>query len=380
MRQNMNFDLGLLDRVSVDIEKLATNYPDVIPDCTGAGAEVKTELINRFPLVVWLLNTALTQRVRAAVRENGLCMTHRDSNGKWVMEVPRSVWTELPESTQTECCWQPFDFAKCAGNVPLNLLCLKDCVNIMDELVGRNVRTTTGLDGVANANESIEATRARVARLSMAFLTAYNVILGVDNTYTDILKPFHGLLSVMSNAAVAQIYGGNILAAFDSAYCRIAILGGQPSDYAFAVNPVMYQSIMSQIVPGANGQLPYGWTRDGDSIRFHGISFIQDKLVPVDLTSGTGTVWVLNREAVGLYLATDLMPADSFVKRSGHQGASIQDGCGNECTYYYNYGAAFNNNANKIMQIVDMPISGTCASAITDLGALIAPKTLIPEA
>lgn len=377
----MNITDKYLDSVAVDKKTLSTNYADVVPDCTGVGADIKTELMNRYPLVTWLLNTALTRQVRAAVRgDNGHCAMHKDGEGKWVIEVPRSIWTELPVSTETECCWQPFDFAKCAGNVPLNLLCLKDCDSITDELVYGNLPVGATVPGLSGARENIAAVNRRIARLSMAFLTAQNIILGRDNTYTDVLKPFHGLLAVMENPAVATIYGAHVLSAFDSVACRLALLGGTADSYVYAMNPLVYQTLLTYIRPGQYGDLPFGWTRNGDEIRFRGSAIIQDRMVPVDLNDGTGEVWLLSSDAVGAYMMTDLMPADAFIKQSGHQAGTIEQGCGSDCTYYYNLGTTFNNNANKVMRIVDVPFSGVCAAAISDLGGLIMPQTLIPEA
>ena len=88
---------------------------------------------------------------------------------------------------------------------------------------------------------------------------------------------------------------------------------------------------------------------------------------------------MLASDAVGINLATDLMPSDDFVKTAETLGTAPVDGCGQDCRYYYNFGAAFANNANRIMKIVNIPISGACAAAITDLGGLIMPNTLIPN-
>lgn len=376
--EKMNLSIQNLDAVAVDHKLLATDYADVVPDCTGVGAEVKTLIMDSFPLLMWLLGTNLSRRVREGVNANGLCAMHKDTNGKWVMEVPRTIWTDLPTSTQTECCWLPFDFAKCAGNVPVNLLCLKDCENILDSFIGKNIRLNEGVEGVSVAGETLEQTRKRIARMSMAFLTAYNVILGIDDTYTDILKPFHGLLAVMENPAIVSIEGSSIISAFDSVACRLAILSPNDS-FVFAVNPLIYESIKGEIRPGQYGELPNGWTMNGDELRFNGIPFIRDRLVPVDIASSTGEIWVLSSGSVGAYLATDLMPADAYIRSSQVNGDTIANACGSECDYYYNLGAAFANNANKLMKIVNVPVSGACASAIADLNALIRPTTLIPN-
>lgn len=373
----MNMDIKRLDNESVDIKALATNIGDIAYDCYGMdGATLKTELQNRFPLVMWLLGTRLSSTVMSAATRN-MVGIHKDEDGEWVIEVPRTIWSELPTSTENECCWLPFDFAKCAGNVPLKLLCLKDCDKILDNFVGDLIRPGR-IEGLASSGETLASVKKRIARLSMAFLTARNVILGVDNAYTDTLKPFHGLLQVMENPAVTNIYGGNILSAFDELACRLSVLG----DFAgtvIAVNPLIYGAIDAEIRPGQNGELPANWERRGDTLYFKGIRFIQDRLIPVDVANGTGDAWVLNSDAVGAYLATDLAPTDRFIRTTGSV-AEAADGCFVDCTYYYNFGAVFNNNANKLAVISDIPVASACTNVLTDLAGLINPETLIPEA
>lgn len=372
-----NMSTAVLESVAVDKTMLATNLPE-LADCTGIGLDPKTEIQNRFPLVTWLLGTELTRRVRAAINDRGSCIVHKDGDGKWVIEIPREIWSLVPEAEDTpECCWQPFDFAKCEGNVPLNLLCLKDCDSIMDILVGENVNFGSNIAGLASSRDSLNDVKRRVARLSMAFYTANTVILGLDNTYTNILKPFHGLMQVMENPAIATIDGTNILQAFESAWCRLSLMG--QGGITFAVNPVTYQGILAEVQPDMFGRYPNGWTRNGDTVAFHGMGFIQDKLVPVDVEDQVGEVWGLNSASVGLYLATDLQPADAYIRYSGDFAKSPAEGCGEECTYYYNFGTAMGNNANRLLRIVDVPLSGACASVIGDLEGLVTPQTLIPK-
>lgn len=370
-----------LEAIAVDKRLLATNFTDVVPDCLGLGADPRTEIMNRHPLYNWLINTQLSRRVRGMIDsvDKGMCILHKDGTGKYVIEIPESFWTLPAQDTSAECCWQPFDFAKCGSNVPVNRLCLKDCDNIDDIILGRFQKVNANYGDIASRGDDFVTIKERVARLSMAFLTAYNVILGTDNNTTDILKPFHGLLQVMSNPAIAVIEGTDILSAFDSMYCRLAMLGGE--GYVFATNPIIYNSLLNVIRVGQNGQLPLGWSRSGDEIRFHGIGFIQDRHVPVDLQAATGEIWVLASDAVGLWMAADLT---NPIKRPTYAGGqfeeqSLADGCGNECKWWYNYGAAFNNNSNKLMNIVNVPISAYCVATTGDLGGLITPTTLIPK-
>lgn len=377
--ENMdNMEMKLLEAVAVDQKVLATNFTDVIPDCCGADVDVKTTLMTAYPLYNWLLGTSLSRRVRNELSgANGNCFLTKGTNG-YEFKVPGTFWSLEPTGNAEECCWSPIDFAKCAGTVPVKRLCLKDCDNIDDELMGRFLRVGSNYGGIARAGETYPETKKRIARLSMAFLTVYNIMYGRIGMTTNILKEFHGLFDVMSNAAIVSIPGANILSAFDSLWCRMSFLG-DVSGFAFALNPILYNSLLGAVVPGQFGDLPAGWSRSGDTLTFHGISFIQDRFVPVNMQTGTGEIWLLAGDAVGLWMATDLMPQDDFIKESGHQEQSLADGCGSECTYYYNYGTVFNNNANRLAKIVDVPVSASCMATTGDLGALINPTTLIPN-
>ena len=365
-----------LEQIAVDRKTLASNFLDVIPNCDIVGLDAKTELQNKYALYLWLINTALSRRVRSLVNGgNNACILYKDTDG-YRLKIPGTFWSEDIESSAEECCWPPFDFAKCENDVPINRLCLKDCDSLDDEMMGNILRLANGYEPIAAKGTKYNDVKKKIARLSMAFLTAMNVILGTDTATTNMLKPFHGLLQLMLNPAVETISGANLLSAFDEVWCRIVFLGG---NYIFAVNPIIYQSILAAIQPGQFGTYPDGWNKNGDVVTFHGIGFLQDPHVPVDVSAGTGDIWVLDGEAVGAWMATDLMPADAFIKYSGFKEETLANGCGSSCWYYYNYGTTFNNNANKIMVISDVEITAACTSVLSDLGALIQPTTLIPD-
>lgn len=366
-----------LEEIAVDRKLLATNFTDVIPDCCGQDVDVKTELMNRHPLYTWLIGTSLSRQVRNNINgANGNCVLVKEGTD-YVIKVPGTFWSLEPTDTSEECCWVPLDFAKCSGEVPIRRLCLKDCDNIDDELMGRLLRVRSDYGGVARSGETYAETKKRIARMSMAFFTVYNVMYGRIGQTTPILKEFHGLFDVMNNAAVVSIPGANILSAFASLWCRLSLLG-DTNGLILAVNPIVYNSILDVITLDQFGRFPAGWSRSGDEITFHGIRFIRDRFVPVDMEAGTGEIWVLNGDSVGLWLATDLMPQDAFIKESGHKEETLANGCGSDCTYYYNFGAVFNNNANRIAKIVDVPISAACMATTGDLGGIIMPETLIP--
>lgn len=373
---NFRLNVSDLDKVAVGAKELATNFADISFDCYGLeGAKAKTMLIDRFPLVQWLLNTSLSSTMRENARVGMIGMHKVD--GVWQMEVPRTIWTELPQDTTGECCWQPFDFAKCASTVPVNLLCLKDCNDILDQLIYENkfVDAKTAFDRIAGAGETFNDVKNRVNRMSMAFLTSQNLILGADNLSTPTLKPFHGLLQIMENPAVTTIYGCDVLSAFDQMGCRFAVLGG--GDWVYATNPLTYRSILHNIKKGQRGDYPEGWSRNGDEITYNGYRFIQDRTIPVDMETGEGEVWVMDGNYLGAYLATELAPTEKFQRHTGLKQSDAGD-CGSECDYYYNYGAVMNQNTYRLAVISNIPIRSVCLSAISDLAGLINPETLIP--
>lgn len=376
----MDITLNVLDRVSVDSVKLAGSFSDIIGDCCGPEVNLRTELINNFPLVAWLLSTQLSNYVRQNMWREKRCMLFKDDNGKWTLKVPGAIWSVPATSSAEECCFVPFQFDKCAGTVPMSLLCLKDCESIEDELIGYNLRSGA-VEGLAYQGETEDEVRRRIARLSFAFYQAYNAIYGHDGVFVEgdgksvPLKPFHGLAQIMDNPAVMSIQGGDVLPAFESVGCRAGLIGGT---YVIAVNPIILNSIKAQVRPDQYGRYPDGWTVVGDQLRYNGMRFIEDRLVPVDMEEGTGEAWVLSGDSVGLYMMDNIFATDRFIRRQENV-ETLANGCASKCDYYYNMGTAFNSNAAKIMKVVDIPVSGACTDGVGDLTNLIVPNTIVPN-
>lgn len=378
----INVSNSALERAAVDQAQLASNFADIASgcDCSLDGATLASEMMTRFPLVDWALGTAMSRTARnASVGENGrlnLNFISKNSEGKWMMKVPGNIWTLPQESPDTECCWEKFDFDKCCGEVPLNLLCLKDCDSVFDNLVYDTLRITKSeaVPGISNTGETLSTVERRLAKLSFAFYLGYTSTLGMDDTYTDILKPFHGILSVMNNPAIPQFATTSILSVFEMLDCYLTAAGFS-GDYVFAAHPLIFQSIDSAVVRSQYGELPRGWSREGGVLRFRGIRFIQDKMVPVDLENNTGEVWLLDGNSFGLFLARDLFAP--FEKESGID--TSVDNCGSECRYLYNFGTAFNNNSDKLAKIINVPINSACTGVLGGLESILRPTTLIPK-
>lgn len=364
----------LLNESAVDMKELATNFSEIGGECVE-GLVPKNEIQDRYPLATWLLSTPLSNEMRRRVLNKNIY--YHKVDGKVMVSIPQTtVWSELPPSTAGECCWVLPDFDNCSGEVPINLLCLKDCEDVLDSLMSTHLRYTErdSMAPIAYAGETKATVDKRIARMFMAFYTARNIIQGLDNTYTDYLKPFHGLMQVLENPAVMHTAGGSILAAFDEIACRMAVLGYD--GFVFAAHPLIIEAIKDAVQPDEYNRLPQGWSYVDGEPRFHGVRFIADKLVPFSVADGTGEVWVLHRDVVGAFLGTDLMPADSFIK-DGFTAQNTEP-CGEACTYYYNYGSVFNTDARKLAVITGVSASAACMNATADLAGLIVPQTLIP--
>lgn len=360
---------------AVDVKALASNFIDIIVDCEGLeDFSLRNELQDKYPLATWLSGTSFSRTLRN--RSTNPQYFHPgvgEGAAPWVMEVPGSVYTLDPVNSGDDCCWTIPDFAKCSSNVPLSMICLKDCDSIFNDMVYERLRIDSriSLEQFAREGETLEQVENRIRHLWMAFYTFHTVILGTTGTSDNIVKPFHGLLEILQNNAVVSVSGSNILAAFASIGCRLDVLGG--SEWNFAVNPLIYRSIEEVVVPDANGVLPAGWTKDG-GLKFNGIGFIQDKLVPVDMTNMTGEIWLVDGEATGLFLGYNVgneKEIEDFTEQTK------ANGCGQVCHFLYNYGTVANNNANRVMVISGVPVSSACTE-IADLAGLINPGTLVP--
>lgn len=335
---------------------------------------------NVFPLVSWLMATPASRKMQNAMNRGAWSLSKKE-DGKFYIQLPFTYGTTEPKSTQGECCWVPLDLAKCGSNAPLALLCLKSCEPIMDNLVNetRKIKSNDMICYFQREGETIKDAQKRMDLISMAYFTAINVILGTMATGTATLKPFHGLLEVMEDKAVIKIAGANVLSAFDSVGLRLAALGD--GDYKFACHPLVLEGIKSVIVPGKfNGEYPDGWTKsENGEITFKGHGFVADKLVPCDITAGTGDVWVLEGNTVGLVMGTTFQPSEKFQRHTFGATDNPSEGCGTHCDYYYNFGCAFGTDANRLMVIQGVPMSAaTLGDALNGLDLVLKPTTIVP--
>lgn len=378
MREMDSMTLQRLDARAVEAEKLASNFIDIISDCESLeDFNLRNELQNYSELGTWLLNTSFARMMRRRSTDPQM-LTKSDKEGvEWEMKIPGSVYTLEPANSGADCCWTIPDFAKCAGDVPLDFVCLKDCDKIFDYMIMDRLRINekSRLEGFARVGETINDVENRIRHLWMGFYTLHTVVLATRATSDNIVKPFHGLLEVVQNDAVISISGANVLGAFDSLGCRLDVLGGD--GWVYAVHPLIYRTLDELVVADERGQLPSGWSRVNGRLRYKGHGFIEDKLVPIDMENLTGDIWVLDGSAVGAFLGYNI--GDEMEIRNDFTEQSKEDGCAQLCTYLYNFGTVASNNANRIMVISNVPISSACTQ-IADLASLIVPTTLVPAA
>lgn len=371
-----------LNMASVDLDSLSkfSNIGEIGIGLDYSNNQLANEMQNQFPLLNWLMGTSVSQRW-ASESSQGIMDIHKDtSDGLFKVTMPWMVGTTPPEDMSSECCWIPLELQKCGGRVPLYMVCLKDCNPMMENMIYSNQRFQDNdmTNYFQRRGEYIKEARTRMAKLSMAWYSAHNFILGTSKTTTKTLKPFHGLLEVLEDSAVLHQVGSQILAAFDSLSVREAVIG-TGGEVVYACHPLVYESLKRAVVPGQFGQLPAGWTNEGGELRFNGHRFIQDKMVPVDLTKGTGEIWVLDSEAVGIYLATDLIPTKPFIREMNATNDNRNDGCMTECTFYYNYGVVGATDSNKLAVVTDVPFSGSIlGETLNGLDYIVTPQTIVP--
>ncbi|MHC5215200.1 hypothetical protein ACYSNR_00925 [Enterococcus sp. LJL128] len=377
----LDTSLATLEKIAVDSEQVLQlaeiGKIGIAPDFSQNRS--KFPIQDQYALVTWLMSTPMTRMVMNTVNSGNL-VTRRDpvTNDHNIV-LPYTWGTSLPIDTAGECCWLPLGLEKCAAEAPMKLLCLRQCKEILDGLMEEIVKfkATDMINYFMRKGESIEQAKKRMAHESMRFFTARNIILGTTTTATATLKPFHGLLEILSDASVLAINGADILSAFFSLGCRLTALGG--SNYVIAVHPITHRSIAKAIVPGRFGNLPDGWTKNGNEIRYNNIPFIQDKIVPYDQTNAKGDAWVLDGDTLGGMMLTDLAVTDPKFQRNSFAVVGPDEGCAVECDYLYNAGTTFSVDTNRLAVITDIPLDANClGDTLQGLDGLLVPETLVP--
>ena len=85
MDMTMNFSAAERQAVELSVlqneKTLASNFIDIVTDCCGdGGAKPKTRLMNQFPIIAWLLGTALTAEMSWSAVTLKLCPIELDAS------------------------------------------------------------------------------------------------------------------------------------------------------------------------------------------------------------------------------------------------------------------------------------------------------------
>lgn len=374
----LNVQTNVLDQIAADgirFQQLAA-VGSVVEPSDFSNNRLANKLQTEFNLVNWLLNTQASKEEKSRFSGD---LLDKDENGKWKLKYPYNVWTTPPTDTTGECCWVPFELDASGGTVPVYLLCLRYCEQLLDGFMKdiRKFGQTDLINYFQRKGETVAQAQERMNRISMSFFTAWNMILGTEDTQTPTLKPFHGLVQVLEDKSVLKISGAQILAAFDSLWCRMVVQDND--DFVFWAHPIIIESIKRELVPGKDGKLPEGWSIKGDDIFFHEHGFHADKMVSLDETSGTGEVWMLSPQAVGAWMITSLVPGEKYIRETFTHNDKPADGCAGGCKYYYNAGTVWCSDPNKLAVITDVPIGANClGSVLNGLDGLVIPTTLVP--
>lgn len=377
-------DVYELEKKSVDFAKIE-QIAEVLGDCALLnGADIKNDIEQNFPLTMWLTRTNLARRIKANAGL-GLLNKYKASEGrfagKWMIKLPGKVWTTPADDSQFDaCCWVGDDIAKCSGEMPLEMVCLKDCENIYDTLATRALTFGVQVDGLVTKDETIKQLKDFINIRSLAMHSAYTMVQGTWGSGSGLVKSFHGLAEVLSNPAILKLDASEIgvLAAFDTLGCRIAAMGGDISGKVFWAHPMTYENIKRLIKKDIYGNYPDNWTVDGDTVRFYGIPFRVTKEVPFHFADALGTVYLLDSDAVAGVWSTDIAVTNpDFIRRTYSYGGADNQ-CGIDCEYRYNIGGVGANDANRLAVITNIPTSNICMNAIGDLEKLLVPDTIIP--
>lgn len=336
----------------------------------GIDVEFLDKVTNNYGFLSRLMTSPATQSIFTV--ENGSRKYKQEvydcDTGEIEVVIGKSIWTELPEDIGTACCHTKPDVN---GNLlkakPMRL-CLRDCFDDLREHYLRMSKSGINLFGSGSAEQNYY----EELRAWFTFFQARDIMLGQSTVSGNNIAPFPGVLELL-NKAVVSYSGSDIVGVFEQIGCRFALLGG---NYIFGANPLIVESIRKAVVRG--GVYLDGFSDRGGVLYYRSYPIVADLNIPIDLTSGTGQVWVADLNKVGVFMERNL--SNPFEQRIDNYTDSTTGDCFNSCIYLKNYGFAFTKDYNALFRIVDVPVDGVCLAdnVLYGLGNLIAPDTLIP--
>lgn len=281
----------------------------------------------------------------------------------------KTIYTELPPDIGTACCHTKPDLNGTLTKARPMRLCLKDCRDDLTEHFTRLARQGFSIFGGQGSEEEYFAE----LRAWFAFFQARDIMYGQTTVVGNNIARFPGVLELMEKSVVA-FSGADIVGLFEQLACRFSIL---PGNYIFGAHPLLITSIIESVT--RDGKLLPGFTRNGDALTFKGYRIVPDILIPINLTEGSGQIWIADLNKNGVFMEYDLM-SPKMDKIDSYTDSQTGD-CFESCVFLKNYGFAFSKDFNSIYRVTDVPLTKACvgSSALLGLGGLVNPDTLVPN-
>lgn len=299
------------------------------------------------------------------------------NNGDWVMEG--ITWgTKAPDwsTDDNSCCFtEKFTMQVTGDATPIRYLCFKDCENRLDRMLKDKVHFKQGdlLNLFQQLGMSYEESEQFMAWYTFAYIVQRHIVQGMLNFQGQGLRPFAGVAEMMSHPGVTPIdAGGSVIGAFRQVACYLDVLDNQSSRYKIYVHPLTLKGIKSAIVPGKDGQLPQGWSVNGESLSFKGIPFGTSYHLPFDMENTmTGEAYIIDLSKVEALTQYDLfVPQESiYTTRTEVAGGMLNGegqvpGCEVVCDKYENFGLVHTNSPISHILVANIPLDSTCPAVL----------------
>lgn len=361
-----------------------TTYSDATP-----ASEPRTSS----PYLDWLWNTNASRRIRNNVR-NSLGQIIRE-NGENFLKLPTIYHTKEYADTTGQCCWSPLEWALAGDKVPLRMLCLKDCESIEDRIIDefQTVGSPDLKSFIQRQNMTARQVKVENAIESMAFFTRLNVINGVLEDETPLLKPFHGLQEVLDDPSVYSIAGQSWFQTFEAFRCRLEVLISMTGvgQKVFWMNPITLRRIEVSVKRHLRHNsafvyttdLPFDWEFNAaGELTFLNIPLRSDLFFAIDPENpGIGDITFQDGDSIGIFMTSPFRlqntPNNFHIRNQFTSTNDPAQGCASDCDLYYNVGTVFNLNANHLAVLEGTRASDTATCDLTGMHGLINATTLI---
>lgn len=291
-------------------------------------------------------------------------------NGDWIIESITwgTVAPDFANDNSDSCCFtEKFSMTATGDAEVFKYLCFKDCETRLDRLMKDKVTFKQGdlINIFQRLGMSYAEAEQFMAWYTFAFIVQRHIVQGMVNFSGNGLRPFAGVAEMMAHPGVTPIdAGGSVVGAFRQVACYVDVLDNQSANYKIYVHPLTLRGILAEIVPGKDGQLPQGWSRNGNTVTFMGIPFGTSYHLPFDLeTTMTGEAYVIDLARVEALTEYDLFVPQSSIRTTTTEDPSLP-GCEVICDKYENFGLVYTNSYISHLLVANIPLEQTCPAVV----------------